>query len=140
MESGYKNLLYILKHITDFVRLAPFIYSAFFLLGYTISPFCNKNINDVLASLFYISPFVVLFFLIESNILHFCKWHKRACCILLFSFIANCINVSFINISSLEFYIYNAIIVALTALLLLSAYHIFINPKQKDNGHERNLT
>lgn len=109
MESGYKNLLYILKHITDFVRLAPFIYSAFFLLGYTISPFCNKNINDVLASLFYISPFVVLFFLIESNILHFCKWHKRACCIPLFSFIANCINVSFINISSLEFYIYNAI-------------------------------
>ena len=79
-----------------------------------------------LDTLFYVSPIVVIGNLLESRILKLCKWHRASCILPL------CPQVNlFIDRYIYEFSFYAELahiimIIAMTALLLVSAYKVFM--------------
>ena len=134
MEKSTEVLVRTLRRITFFVKVAPFIYSALFIVIAVSAPFVSSFWNDIGVAMFYISPMVVIIFLMQSRMLHFCKWHRIACAVPLLSLSQNVIEICFNDITDIAVYLFIFVNTAMVVILLLSVYHIFLKP----NGYKEN--
>ena len=125
-EDRVKYLIERLRYITLAVQIAPFIYSLLLIFCLTLHLFCSGPILRVLNNLFYVSPIVIVSFLVESKILKLCKWHKTACAIPLIPQALVAVDRYIIEFTEAEAYIAIITPIVLAILLLIAAYHVFI--------------
>ena len=125
-QGQVKYIIGKLRYITLAVQIIPFVYSSLYIISLTLYLFCPEPIIKVLDTLFYVSPTIVLMLLVESKILKLCKWHRRACAIPIVTQVFVFIDYHIVELTSYERFLSITIPIALTAILLISAYHVFI--------------
>lgn len=120
-----KYLIEKLKAITIVVEIIPFIYTALYIIVYAFSFHPNDDFLWLLDTLFYISPVVIVFLLMESHALKLCKWHKTACVLPIVPQIPIFINKYAFELSNYVIYIYLCCLIVMSVLLLVAAYKVF---------------
>lgn len=128
-EQGVDRIKYLvekLRYITLAVQIIPFAYSALYIICLVLYLFCPEPILRVLDSLFYVSPIVVIGFLIESKVLKLCVWYRCACILPILPQIVVFIDNHIVQLVEVERYIAIGTPILLSSLLLIAAYHIFI--------------
>ena len=121
-----KYLLDKLRYITLVVEILPFIYSFLYILTLVLYLMCDEWVLRILDTLFYVSPAVVCGFLIESHILKLCKWHKAASILPVLPQVIVFIDARIVELTSIEAHIAIIMPIALSALLFIAAYNVFI--------------
>lgn len=130
-----KYLIGKLRSITLAVQIVPFAYSSLYIISLILYLFCPEPVLRVLDTLFYVSPTVVLMFLVESTILKLCKWHKCACILPIVPQFSVFFDFNIIELTSIEQIIAVVTPITLAALLLVAAYKVFLKPKH--NGRKK---
>lgn len=128
-EQGVDRIKYLvekLRYITLAVQIIPFAYSALYIICLVLYLFCPEPILRVLDSLFYVSPIVVIGFLIEAKVLKLCVWYRCACILPILPQIVVFIDNHIVQLVEVERYIAIGTPILLSSLLLIAAYHIFI--------------
>lgn len=128
-EQGVDRIKYLvekLRYITLAVQIIPFAYSALYIICLVLYLFCPEPILRVLDSLFYVSPIVVIGFLIEAKVLKLCVWYRCACILPILPQIVVFIDNHIVQLVEVERYIAIGTPILLSFLLLIAAYHIFI--------------
>lgn len=115
-----------LRYITLAVQIMPSVYSFIYILCLVAYLFCSEPILVLLNTLSYVSPVVIIGFLIESKILKLCKWHKTACILPILPQILVFVDYYIIELTEIEAYIAIATPIALSILLLIAAYNVFV--------------
>lgn len=116
----------LLRSVTNFIKIAPFVYAMMFILCMLVYLFCDDNTSSICDMLFYISPITSITFVCLSFKLKLCNWYRLQCLIPLmplpFSIVDGMVcefiePVAYINygITSLAF-----------ILSLLNAYFVFV--------------
>lgn len=124
--DSIKYLVSKLRYITLAVQIMPFVYSFIYILCLVAYLFCSEPILVLLNTLSYVSPMVIIGFLIESKILKLCKWHKTACILPILPQILVFVDYYIIELTEIEAYIAIATPIALSILLLIAAYNVFV--------------
>ena len=141
METDVNRIKYLiekLRSITLTVQLIPFIYTSFYVFVICLYPVCSDAVLNVLDTLFYVSPTIVLMMLVESRILRLCRWHKTACSLPLVPQVFVFIDYHVMPMNSDQVKLHYATLAAMCILLLLAAYNVFIKPKH--NGRKERIT
>lgn len=120
----------MISRITKAVQVTPFIYSSIFVVVFFIYNFAGEKVLDVLDAVFYVSPLVMVIFLIYSRILHLCKWHRVCCVIPSIPWVVSILD-SLFNLSQYEVLTMNLITIIMSVLLLVSAYNVFLCKKTR---------
>ena len=121
-----KRLINKLRYTTLAVQIAPFAYSALYIITLVLYLFCPEPVLMVLDTLFYVSPITVCILLILSRILECCIWHKSACILPLLPQILVFIDRHIVELTEAESYIAIITPILLSILLLFAAYNVFI--------------
>lgn len=121
-----KYVINKLRYITLAVQIIPFIYSFLYIICSCLYLFCPESLLLVVDTLFYVSPIVVLGFLVESKILKLCRWHKTACILPVIPQAIVFIDNFVIELTVYEAYISIATPIVLSILLLFAAYNVFM--------------
>lgn len=124
--DSIKYLVSKLRYITLAVQIMPFVYSFIYILCLVAYLFCSEPILVLLNTLSYVSPVVIIGFLIESKILKLCKWHKTVCILPILPQILVFVDYYIIELTEIEAYIAIATPIALSILLLIAAYNVFV--------------
>ena len=114
----------MMASIMSAIKVTPFVYSAVFVIVYSIYNFAGDNVLDLLDRLFYISPVVVVVMLIYSSILKFCKWHKMACALPLVPQAIDLID-SHYELTQVEIYSVNVLSVLMAIFLVICGIKVF---------------
>lgn len=123
--DSVKYLIDKLRNITITVQIAPFAYTFVYILAMILYSFSSESVLNALDTLFYISPFIICIFLIESHILKLCKWHKFACLLPIIPQIFVFIDYYIIEFTKFERIISIFIPTIMSVLLLVAAYKVF---------------
>lgn len=85
-----------------------------------------ENVVMVLDTMFYVSPIMVVAFLILSKILRLCKWHKTACLVPVLPQVVSLVDYYIVEFpcSAAEMTVYMSL--SLILLLLICAYNVFM--------------
>lgn len=127
-EQGLvKHLIKKLRDITIAVQIMPFIYTAVYIAIMVLYLFLSESARFILDTLFYVSPFIAIGFLIESKVLELCRWHRLACILPILPQLIVFIDYHIIELTEIESYISIATPIILAILLLLSAYKVFFS-------------
>ena len=114
----------MMTQIAKAIQVTPFIYSTIFVIVFMVYNIAGERVLDILDTLFYISPLVMLAFVFYSRILHLCKWHRVTCIIPLIPQVVDWAD-SFLNLTQYEVIISNSLTIILIILLLISAYKVY---------------
>lgn len=128
-EQGRDSIKYViskLRYITLTVQIMPFVYTGLYILTMILYMFVSENARFVLDTLFYVSPVVIAGLLVESKILKLCKWHKTACILPIIPQITVFVDYHIIDLTQFEVYMSIIVPVAMSTLLLIAAYHVFM--------------
>lgn len=121
-----EGLIKKLRHITLATQLMPFIYGGFYILSLFLYTVGTEETARLCDTLFYVSPIVVIEFLVLSRLLRLCKWHRIACCVPLIPQVMSAIDYYIIELSEIivqvDIFIYMSSII----LLLIAAYKVFL--------------
>lgn len=93
--------------------------------------FADERTITILDTLLYVSPIVIVQFLILSKALRLCGWHKTACSLPLIPQITVLLDNTFVSFSrhAAEYSVITMII--MYVLLLISAYKVFFCNERK---------
>ena len=80
----------------------------------------------ILDTLFYVSPVVVVEFLILSKILRLCSWHRTACVLPLIPQVTVILDYTFVSFSEHVAEYSIATFSIMCILLLVAAYNVFL--------------
>lgn len=134
-EDKFEKVLYaigILRNVTRFVKIVPFVYALLFLLCMILYWHCDENILGIIDQCFYVSPIVCLTFIRLSYYLKLCNWYRLQCCLPMFPLPTIIIDESFYEFESEAMYISIVTISVVFLLSLVNAYFVFIhNPNEK---------
>ena len=122
-----KGLIEKLRQVTLAVQIMPFAYTLLYLISMVCYWFANERMLKILDSLFYISPVVVLQFLVLSRSLRLCKWHKMACTLPLIPQVAVLLDSTVMTFSENIARAGVILMAVMSALLLLAAYKVFFS-------------
>ena len=125
------RLIRKLRTITLAVQIAPFAFSLFYIFDFAAYSFLSESAQTLCDTMFYISPLVVANSLIQSRVLHLCKWHKTACLIPMLPQIVSFVDYYIIELTELEALITNLLTTTMVILLLVAAYNVFLKPKRR---------
>ena len=104
----------------------PFIYGGLYVVSLLLYTVGTEETAVLCDTLFYVSPIVVIEFLVLSRLLRLCKWHRMACCVPLIPQVVSMIDYYIIQLSEIlvlvDLFVYTASIV----ILLISAYKVFL--------------
>ena len=112
------------------IQLTPFVYSVIFVIVFTTYNFVGEQVQDNLDLLFYVSPLVVVVFIVYSYILHLCNWYRVMCIIPLIPPAVSQIDMVFI-FTQREIMGINLMTIILSALLIISAYKVFWHGREQ---------
>lgn len=129
LRLNLKGLIEKLRSVTLAVQLMPFIYDSCYLIVLALYLSANEKTLGVLDTLFYVSPVMVIQFLILSRLLKLCKWHKMACILPLIPQVSVLAESFLVTFSEDAVRIHLATILLLTVLLLISTYNVFFTNK-----------
>ena len=143
MENDASRVLYLiekLRSITLGVQVAPFVFSALYIMTMILYLFASDSVCSVLDTMFYVSPTTAIAMLVFSKILKLCRWHKTACLLPVFPQV-----VVFVDYHIFEFTEGMAraaiLIPALMAvLLLIAAWNVFLKPKNNERNRRKERT
>lgn len=127
-----KYLIEKLRSITLAVQITPFVYTALYIAILFTYPFAKDSVLNILDTLFYVSPLVVVILLRYSRILKLCVWHRTACCLPLVPQVAVLVDYHIAQFSRTAVWIHYATMLLMTALLLVAAYNVFLKPKHNE--------
>ena len=122
----------MMTSITRAVQITPFIYSAIFIVVFTAYNLSDSWVLDLIDTLFYVSPAIVIVFLVFSRILHLCRWHRITCIIPIIPQLIDWADILF-GFTQIEVITSNTLTIILIILLLVSAYKVFFNGWRKRN-------
>lgn len=128
------SLLERMRSITLAVQVIPFVYTFLYIIVLILYLFASESVLQVLDSLLYVSPIVVIAFLVESRILKLCKWHKTACLLPLFPQISLCVDRFIYEFSSQQVVAHLLMLSAMAILLLVAAYKVFLSPRKDERS------
>lgn len=120
-----KGLIKKLRDVTLAVQIIPFIYTALYLICMLVYLFAGETTILIMDTLFYVSPTIVVMFLVLSKMLRLCKWHRRAVLLPLIPQIPIIADNFLVDLSSYAIIVNIAVIAAMSALLLFAAYKVF---------------
>ena len=124
-----------MRSITLAVQVIPFIYTGLYIIALICYLFASENVLTVIDTFLYVSPVMVVAFLVESRILKLCKWHKMACALPLLPQVSIIIDRYFHELCVEDIYVHFTVITLMAVLLLVAAYKVFLSPKR--NGRKR---
>lgn len=107
----------------------PFLYAALYIIALSLYPFISEEILVVIDTLLYVSPTVVFGNLILSRMLELCYWHKAACILPIVPQITILIDRYIYEFSVYGMKAHLAVVILMSALLLVAAYKVFLSPK-----------
>lgn len=116
----------ILRSVTRIVKVSPFLYAAFIIMCAPLYFFCEDSITSIIDNLFYVSPIVMLLFIIMSYQLKFCKWYRLQCVL---PFVPQCLGFVDAYVYELNEKAAYAVFITYIAIFLLSllnTYFVFI--------------
>lgn len=119
----------MVNRITKAVQITPFVYSLIVTIVFSLYNVLGDNVLDLLDEVFYISPLVIVIFLVYSRILHLCKWHRITCVIPLLPKAVYFVD-SFYELTQNEVLLANITSLSMAILLLVSAYKVFFGCKK----------
>ena len=120
----------MVSRVTKAVQVTPFIYSSIFVIVYFLYSFVDEKVMDIIDMGFYISPLVMVIFLVYSRILHLCKWHRITCVLPLVPQIYYILDSVF-TFSQDKVLVANILTVIMLIILLISAYKVFYKCKTR---------
>lgn len=120
-----------LSRIVEAVKITPFIYSSIFVVVFVLYNFADERVLDILDTIFYISPIVVVVTFVYSKILHLCWWHRLTCLIPVIPQVFYLFD-SFYTQS--EVMIANVISLVMIILILISAYKVYARRNKCPRG------
>lgn len=129
-EDKFEKVLFaigILRNITRFVKIVPFIYALLFLICMIPYWKCSEGILDIIDQCVYVSPIVCLTFIRLSYYLKLCNWYRLQCCLPMFPLPITLIDEHIYELSGVAMQINFAIIILLFLLSLINAYFVFIH-------------
>ena len=113
------------------VQVTPFVYSVVYVIVFAIYNFVGEQVQDYLDLLFYVSPLMVLIFLIYSYILHLCKWHKIVCVLPTIPQVIDLTDGHY-EFTQYEIMGVNATTIILSIALIISAYKVFWDGQKRN--------
>ena len=122
--NAIKVLHQSMTRILRAVQVTPFVYSVIYVIVFAVYNFVGERVQDCLDLLFYVSPLMVVFFLIYSYILHLCKWHKIVCVLPTIPQVIDLIDGHY-ELTQYEIMGVNAATIILSIILIISAYKVF---------------
>lgn len=125
------RMLNILKHVTLFVKVYPFVNTSIFLATMLSYRYCEDSTCTLLDLLFYTSPLTVLLLLILSKLLKMCFWHKIQCILPIPPLLIGYIDEYIYEYSKGTLLTYNSILLLIVLLSLVNGYRIFIHKNKK---------
>lgn len=128
-EESVKKLIDRLRNVILATQIIPFAYSSIYIALLATYNMYGLETKENLDMLFYVSPVVILSFLILSRALHLCVWHKMACSIPLIPQIVSFVDYYIISFEEIYVHVFNGTIIAMLVLLLIAAYKVFLSPK-----------
>ncbi len=137
-QEGRDKILFViekLRSITLAVQIIPFIYTGLYIIVLCTYLFASEAVLSVLDTLFYVSPVVVVAFLVESRILKLCRWHKTACVLPVLPQVEVLVDSCIYEFAKWEAHALIILIIVMSVLLLVAAYKVFLSPK--GDGRER---
>lgn len=124
-RSDLEFLVKTLRRTTTAVQILPFVYSALYVILLAAYQFIPELFQSTMDNLFYVSPVCMVAFLVLSKTLRLCKWHKTACIIPFIPQVVNFIDCHVLMLSENEAIVFNATLITMVALLLVTAYKVF---------------
>lgn len=118
----------ILRNVTRFVKIVPFVYAVLFLL--CMMPYwnCDEIILDIIDQCVYVSPIVSLTFIRLSYYLKLCNWYRLQCILPILPFPIVLIDEHIYEFGSMAMWINFVITTLIFLLSLVNAYFVFIRP------------
>lgn len=123
------SLINILRRVTALVKVSPFIYAGMLIISMVLYLFECYGFAFVIDTLFHISVVTVVIFLLLSKSLKLCKWHRFECIIPLIAALPTIVDEYCFTLSTIAVYSNVTIIILLSILSLINAYHVFIKPR-----------
>lgn len=93
--------------------------------------FAGDSTIRILDTLFYVSPIIVVQFLILSRLLKLCRWHKAACILPVTPQVPILLDRTVLKLSETAVEINIITIMIMTILLLVAAYKTFFGDERK---------
>lgn len=87
--------------------------------------YADETVMTILDTLLYVSPVIVIQFLILSKILRLCRWHKLACILPVFPQIPVILDHTVVKFSERAVDAHVITMMVMSFLLLISAYKVF---------------
>lgn len=125
-DSRIKRLVKVLRGITISVQVVPFVCGAVYIVVFIAYLFASDAVMTALDTMFYISPLFCAAHLLYSKILHLCAWHRTACLVPVLPQVVNFIDYYIVSFSEVQAEVFNLTATAMTVLLLISAYNVFL--------------
>ena len=121
-----KHLVNKLRRVTLAVQIMPFVYTGLYVVAMILYLFCSDIVCFWVDSLLYVSPLIISGFLVLSNILELCAWHRTAC---LLPFIPQVfVGIDYFwGLTEIESYISIITPAVMAILLLIAAYKVFFS-------------
>lgn len=104
----------------------PFLYASLYIAALVAYMFVSEPIMQMLDTLFYVSPVVIIGNLILSRILKLCSWHKVACVLPFFPQINIFIDSYIYEFSVRAELAHIIMVISMSVLLLVAAYNVFL--------------
>lgn len=104
----------------------PFVYGGFYVVSLFLYTVGTEETATICDTLFYISPVVVVEFLILSRLLRLCKWHRMACCVPVIPQVVSMIDYYIIELSEILVLVDLFVYMSSVIILLISAYKVFL--------------
>lgn len=112
--------------MTTAVQVFPFIYSLLYIVALITYNYVSEEAQTMMDSLLYVSPICMAAFLVMSKILRMCRWHRTACVIPAVPLVVNFIDYYVVSFSETFVNVFNYMVAAMCALLLVAAYNVFL--------------
>lgn len=104
----------------------PFVYSVLYIISLTVGLFASNGVVKMFDMLFYASPVTVASFLVLSRLLRMCRWHRTACFLPIIPQGISFVDYYIVQFPASTLFISIATLIAMSILLLFSAYKTFI--------------
>lgn len=121
-----EGLIRKLRSVTLAVQIMPFVYTSVYLVCMIFYWFASETVLFILDTLFFVSPIVVVQFLVLSRSLRLCRWHKIACSLPLIPQLSVILYHTIVDFSEYVAICSIATMMVMSILLLIAAYNVFL--------------
>jgi hypothetical protein len=115
----------ILRRVTLYVKLSPFVYTGLYLLCMIVYPFAGDNALIWLDMTLYVSPVMIAVFVMLSYALRMCVWHRLQCSLPLISYAVSLTDSFIYEFGEIGFYVNIATAAVISVLSIINGIKIF---------------